>query len=206
MANVPTGPLIPPIPVQPGSPLNDLITTLNDRIRRINQALVPAGGDTSQVATIVRASSVAMPKSLGKTDAGLLWHVTDYAHLLMWTGSGWEFCDGGGNFFAFHKTAPDGTGWQLCDGTSTDYLHIANGALSKTSFTTPNLTGSPAYFKPGTYTGTIIAATPPGMGAPNTTAAIGTGAANAAGSGHTHTITLPADPIANIIALPYFRR
>jgi hypothetical protein len=158
------------------------------------------------VSGVMRADFASEPTDLGANDEDLLWSVTDYSHLLRWTGTGWEFADGGGKYIADFVGAPDANGWQLCDGSATHYLHITGGAVSEVAFTTPNLTGSPAYKKSGAaYSGTINAAVPPTTSGLLGTVA-GSAVSGAASSTHTHTISLPNDPVANLVTLPYFRR
>ncbi len=96
----------------------------------------------------------ALAATLGTNDAGLLVEVTDYRHVLRWTGSAWSWGPGedGRHDFVDMPVAPDDlTGWQLCDGTTVAYL---KGDGSTANFTTPNLTTG-VYRKGGTYTGTI---------------------------------------------------
>src|ERR1041384_6010390 len=42
---------------------------------------------------VLRATFASRPTDLGAQDANLQWSVTDYGHLLRWTGTGWEFED-----------------------------------------------------------------------------------------------------------------
>lgn len=62
--------------------------------------------------------------TLGTNDAGYLVWVTDYEHLLRWSGSAWTFGpgDAGGGYIAFFLAAPNGNGWVLVDGTATTIL------------------------------------------------------------------------------------
>jgi hypothetical protein len=220
----------------------NLITVLNDRIRRINVAL---SGDASAAAAepgvhfgphvlrmgrpiaeyaggafffetdrgalyqvqngawayvsgALSAAFSGAPTGLGAGDAGFLWSVTDYAHLLRWTGTGWEFLDAAGNYIAGCAGAPGGSGWQLCDGSATSYLQVAAGIASATA----------AYLKFGAgYSASIAAATVPTAGGASATAAVasGSGATPASGA-HVHTIALPADPVANLQVVAYYRR
>lgn len=146
----------------------------------------------------VRATFANKPTP-GGDDTGLLWSVTDYAHLLRWTGTGWEFADGCGNYIVGFTAAPTGNGYQLCDGTATAYLKIAAGVATAQAFTTPNLTGSPAYLKwAAAYSGPAITA---GSGPSVSVAGRGTGgssAITAVGNGD-------SEP-AHLNLLPYFRR
>jgi hypothetical protein len=155
-----------------------------------------------------KAAFADRPTDLGSNDAGFLWHVSDYAHLLRWTGTGWEFVDEMGGYFAFRVVAPDGNGWALCDGSATHYLHITAGVVSEVAITPPDLVTNGTYLKTGAaYAGTRTAAVLPTTSAPSTVnLAIGTGAATASSITHTHAISLPGDPVANVVGLPYFRK
>lgn len=145
---------------------------------------------------VMRAAFASRPVDLGANDAGFLWSVTDYAHLLRWTGTGWEFIDDMGGYVAGRIVAPDGNGWQLCDGTATKYLHISGGAVSEVSYTTINLTTG-AYPKYANAAGgSITASNAPGV-AKGGTFSVGTGfLTNVDGTGQPPHIDM----------LPYFRR
>jgi hypothetical protein len=156
-----------------------------------------------------KAAFADRPTDLGSNDTGFLWHVSDYAHLLRWTGTGWEFVDEMGGYFAFRVVAPDGNGWVLCDGTATHYLHITAGVVSEVAITPPNLTGTPAYLKAGAaYAVTINAAVVPATTGPTGVGVTaGSGASSAANNTtHTHAVSLPGDPVSNVVCLPYFRK
>lgn len=136
------------------------------------------------VATIpgVNNKTVATQPSLGLGDAGYLMWLTDYKHLLRWTGAAWEFFGDSSNaFFADFIIAPQTGLWQLCDGTVVNYLTLG-ATLTETPFTTPNLVGTPAYRKAAAaYTGAIAAkVTPSATG----TGSTGTGTTSDDG-GHT---------------------
>jgi hypothetical protein len=107
----------------------------------------------------VNVFTVATQPSLGAPDAGYLAWLSDYKHALRWSGTAWEFFGGSNNnFFIDTPAAPQSGLWQLCDGTVTKYLTLG-ATLTETSFTTPNLAGTPAYKKAAAaYTGTINAA------------------------------------------------
>lgn len=58
---------------------------------------------------------------LGAADTGLLVDVTDFAHILVWTGSAWTYADPSdpaGRIEMFLVDPSPTTGWQLCDGTA----------------------------------------------------------------------------------------
>src|SRR6185312_10989106 len=120
----------------------------------------------SQLATIqiavnkslgVNLFTLAQQPTLGTSDAGYVGLVTDYLHLVCWTGSAWIFMDGVGGYFVPFAVTP-GTGWAACDGSSVKILQ-AGATLTTTSVTTPNLNGSAAYVKSAaSYSSTITAA------------------------------------------------
>lgn len=84
----------------------------------------------------------SLPTDLGTYDFGAVWAVTDYYHLLKWTGSTWTFQEGDGSGHVVmgkpDGSAPNGGLWGLCDGSSYNVLN-ANGTLTNTA--TQNLTG-----------------------------------------------------------------
>lgn len=94
----------------------------------------------SGVRAVAQADIAAFTANLGTDDAGCLVNVTDFTHLLRWTGSATEFAPGddGSNYFIDAPSAPLGKTVQLCDGTATTYLK-ADGTTG--SYTTLNLSG-----------------------------------------------------------------
>lgn len=106
----------------------------------------------------VNTFTVATQPSLGLADAGYLGFVSEYNHTIRWDGAAWQFWGGDNNgYFADLAIVPQSPGWQLCDGTVSKYLTLG-ATLTETAFTTPNLTGTPAYKKAAAaYTGTINA-------------------------------------------------
>lgn len=168
-----------------------------------------AGGQNSYawsyVAGVLQTTQAAIAGlALGANDKNLLANVTDYGHLLQWSGSqfGWGPGEVGSGFIQLFAYAPSPTtGWHLCDGTASVKYLLSTGALSS-GVTLPNLNGSPAYPKMGgSYTGTINAAGNTGSPSATTTVASGSGA-TVASSSHTHAMS--GDP-ANLVLLPYFR-
>jgi hypothetical protein len=159
----------------------------------------------------------ALSLALRDVDAGLLVEVTDFRHILRWSGSAWGWGPGedGRHEFVDMPIAPDDlTGWQLCDGTVTSYLK-GNGKTA--AFTTPDLTAGAVRIG-GAYTGTVnpAAATvtltgdtddedthvhsiehdhPAATSGVNSTGqnllTPNTGAGIAAGNGHSHSVDIP---------------
>lgn len=97
--------------------------------------------------------------TLGPQDAGYVGLVSDYGHLVRWTGTVWEFVPGDAcnGFLQPFAVAPTQSYWGLCDGSVYSYL-VMGATLTTANFTTPNLTGTAAYLRSGAYTGTITAA------------------------------------------------
>lgn len=107
------------------------------------------------------AAALASIPTLGTNDAGFLFAVTDYAHLLRWSGTTWSFApgDGGSGMLALFEVDP-GTGWHLYDGSTVNYLK-ADGTTG--SVTLPDLAGTAAYLKAGSPNGGPNAAVAPGL-------------------------------------------
>lgn len=78
---------------------------------------------------------------LTANDAGKIVWVTDYNHLLRWSGSAWAFAPGdiGSNYYVDgFAAAPNSVGWHLADGTvNVPYLKsdgtLGNQTLSSTA-------------------------------------------------------------------------
>lgn len=90
------------------------------------------------------------------SDAGYTVNITDYAHTIIWNGSGWRFAPGDGSkyFQDSDGTPPNGGVWQLCDGTTVNVFIITAGVVSLLSFTTPDTTSS-VFFRGGAYNGIV---------------------------------------------------
>jgi hypothetical protein len=109
-----------------------------------------------------QAQLAALAATLTTTDTGLLVNVTDYAHILQWSGSAWTWGPGesGSGYFQDFAIAPTGSGWHACDGsTGIKYLK-ADGTTG--TITVPNTASTPAYRKSAsTYSATISSAATP---------------------------------------------
>lgn len=125
------------------SKLNRFLQNLVSLEQATPPVVTPPASTAKPSAQIIRATFANQPTGLWANAEGTLWSVTDYGHLLRWTGTGWEFADAMGGYIAGRVVAPDGDGWVLCDGSSTHYLHVVAGVASEMAFTTPNLTGNP---------------------------------------------------------------
>lgn len=85
------------------------------------------------------SNTLANIPTLAAADTNFLFNVTDYAHVLKWSGSAWGWGPGeiGSGYYGFWESAPTSNGWQVCDGTAVNRLN-ADGTV--TNVTTPNVT------------------------------------------------------------------
>jgi len=83
----------------------------------------------------------ALPDDLGANDVGFLANVTDYNHLLQWSGTSWGWGPGetGGGFTIPFVGTPTSMGWHAADGSNVNQLQ-PNGGITLTSI--PNIAGS----------------------------------------------------------------
>lgn len=109
--------------------------------------------------------------TLGTNDAGLLFGVSDYAHLLKWSGTAWGWGPGdhGSGMMTVFEIDP-GTGWHLYDGTAGVAYLKADGTTG--TVTLPDLTSSGALAAfmdaGGTNSGPTAATAPTFTGTPVT--------------------------------------
>lgn len=92
---------------------------------------------------VMRQSILAKPTDLTPNDAGFLFYVNEYAHVLMWTVNGWVWGPGdpGSDYVAAFVSGPSpATGWQACDGSSNVVRLKGDGSLVEV--TVPNTPGS----------------------------------------------------------------
>lgn len=113
-------------------------------IDTLNQFVAAITGNTILSSTQANLAGIG----LGPENAGQLVWVTDYNHLLVWNGTGFDWGPGenGSGYISPFLTAPSGSGWKLCDGSSTTRLN-SNGTI--TAVVVPNYASSP-YLKMGT--------------------------------------------------------
>lgn len=86
-----------------------------------------------------QAQLAALAALLTANDVNFLVTVTDYAHRLQWSGTGWAWAlgeDGSGELRLF-EVDPTGTGWHLYDGSTVSYLK-SDGTLGSAPL--PDLT------------------------------------------------------------------
>lgn len=148
-------------------------------------------------------TSTTLP-TLNMSDAGFLVVVTDFNHVLQWTGTAWTWGPGdiGSGYIDAFLSAPTAAGWHLCDGSTVNRLN-ADGSVS--TVTLPNYTTA-SYLKFGTtpapgpnaasgQTASVSAGTPSGTNTSTTSASESADQTVQSGSGatvpaapHTHTV------------------
>ena len=133
--------------------------TLAQNVGNIGRA---ATGAASAAADLIRsrtlANAITETGAFAAADAGAIYFITDYQHLVRWSGTAWAFMDGGNRYFSLHQNAP-GTGWALCDGSVVTFMRAA-AVLDTATFTTPNLSGNRTWYNSiAAYTGNLEAAT-----------------------------------------------
>jgi hypothetical protein len=172
-----------------------------------------------------------IPADLGAPDTGFLVNVTDFGHLLRWTGTAWTWGpgDAGSGEIQGFLVDPAGPGWHICNGSTVSYLK-QDGTLGSVTLpdysTSPYLkfstalaagptaaSGSTAAVSGGIPSGTNSApafagtftGTPGNTGneSADTANVAVTGATSVAAAPHTHPFT-PAGTIAGTVAAPVF--
>jgi len=90
---------------------------------------------------VFSAVLAALPSDLTATDAGFLANITDYDHLLQWSGSSWGWGPGeaGGGFTVPFVNPPTSMGWHAADGSTVNQLQPNGGIVA---VTIPNTPGS----------------------------------------------------------------
>lgn len=91
----------------------------------------------------MRNSRFALPNDLGPNDAGFLFYMQEFAHSLMWAGTGWVWGPGdpGSDYIVPFVSGPNPvTGWQACDGSAGVLKLNGNGGIVQV--TVPNTPGS----------------------------------------------------------------
>lgn len=94
------------------------------------QKQVYSSAITGQISEVTAAG---LPTNLGLAAAGSQYYVTDYAHLLLWTGTAWAWAPaelGSGFVVNFLQATPPGVGWHLCDGSKVSMLQ-SNGVVEQ---------------------------------------------------------------------------
>jgi RimJ/RimL family protein N-acetyltransferase len=93
---------------------------------------VATAGVWQYLAGICRVTQANLPADFGTSgDVDVLAYVTDFAHLLRWNGSTWEWAPGedGSDYVVAFVTGPDEpTGWHACDGSANVVRLLPTGA------------------------------------------------------------------------------
>jgi hypothetical protein len=158
-----------------------------------------------------QSNLATLAATLGPSNVGLLVWVTDYNHVLEWTGTAYQWGpnDSESAFFRWFAVAPTGNGWHACDGSFVNYLK-SDGTLGGAVL--PNAAGSATYIKSGAaYNSTIQGADAPlfaGNAAATTLVSQYTVTDLVVAGPYTPSgnISLPGDPIPNFAAILYFRK
>lgn len=116
--------------------------------------------------------------------------VTDFNHVLQWTGTGWQWGPGepGSGMLVLFEVDPTGVGWHLYDGTANVPYLKSDGTLG--TVTLPDLTsvvGNAAFLDAGSPNGGPNAAVAPGLSGSTAAAATGLTVGNDNGLGTTFT-------------------
>jgi hypothetical protein len=85
------------------------------------------------IGQVLQVTQANLPTNWGAENAGETVYVTNYAHLLIWTGSGWMWGPGeigSGYVMDFLQGQAPGAGWHACDGSVVNQLN-ANGTLTQ---------------------------------------------------------------------------
>ena len=145
----------------------------------------------------------ALAALLGPADTGLLVDVTDYAHILKWTGSAWTYADPtdpAGRIEMFLVDPSPVTGWQLCDGTAAvKYLKADGTTGTQTMPDLVSVAANAAYAKLGSpATGNPVAAVAPNF--TGTAQTFTTSPAQATGTVNAFTAPNPYTPAGTVDA------
>lgn len=156
-------------------------------------------------------TQATLPTNLTVNQKGFIVEVSDYAHTLRWTGSGWEWGpgDSGSGYLAPFLAAPAQAGWKLCDGSTVkqlngdgslsdvtlpDYTTAAYLKLGKTASIGPNApSGASEAVSAGTPAGTnsapVFTGTPGTTGVDSADTVASAGAVSVSAGAHTHPFT-----------------
>lgn len=106
-------------------------------------AYIAVSGTWFYFAGVLPTLQASLPTDLGTSDINFLAFVTDYAHQLIWTGTGWTWAPGeqGSDFVLPFVSGPNpATGWQACNGSLNISRLNFDGSLA--FVTVPNTPGS----------------------------------------------------------------
>lgn len=87
---------------------------------------------------VTRTFALASQPTLGARDAGFIGFVSDYGHMVRWTGSAWQFApgDSGSGYLQTFPVPAQGVGWGLCDGSTYAYLVVGGATLTTANYLT----------------------------------------------------------------------
>lgn len=102
-------------------------------------------GEMNVTLDLLRPVSIDVdtPMQLSHADAGDVYHVKVFNHLVQWTGTAWQFApaDQGNGWVQFFSVPPSTDGWAPCDGTSTTILTVG-ATLGEQTVVTPVITSA----------------------------------------------------------------
>ena len=98
------------------------LNSVNNAIAALNSALDAAVATIPL--TMQRTTQSHLASGGPALAKGTLVEVTDYAHILRWTGAAYQWGPGeaGSGMMVAVAVAPTGAGWHSCDGTNVAYL------------------------------------------------------------------------------------
>ena len=141
------------------------LNSLTGAVNSLSDSLdLLAGSVPLELVSTTQANLAALGPTL---QTGALVEVTDYAHVLRWTGSAFTWGPGeeGSGMLVPFAAAPTGTGWHLCDGSAGVTYLKADGTTG--TVTLPNTAATAAYLNLGpAYTNAITAAAVPTVSQP----------------------------------------
>lgn len=107
--------------------------------------------------SVTQSGITGVAALLGTNDARFELEVSDFKHVLQWSGTAFAFSpeDDGSNYYLLADEAPEKGLWQACDGSTVSYL---KGDGSTGSKALDNLSTA-AYLKGGTAAAAVAAAT-----------------------------------------------
>ena len=166
--------------------------------------------------SINQVNIVSYAGTLVAADAGTLIYVSNFDHVLKWTGGafGWGPNDSESNFVQLFVSAPSGGGWQSCIAGGT-FTYLKGDGTTGNQIIPPPAT-IPAFLQIGNAIGNAAAVAPtttPNGGTQNdiggtmvTQGVVGGTVVTVASHPHSHVISVNADGTpAGFALLPYFR-
>jgi hypothetical protein len=208
-----------------------------DRIAAIERALAFRPQPSAQFAgvalVVYTQAQYATAYAAGLGGVALFIYISDYAHLIYWSGATAAFADGGNNYIAAFENDPPGPGWHLMDGSTVNYLNTDGTVTAQTLEDLTSAANNAAYLKMGspnsgpnaavaptisgaTETGTANIGNDTDAGVTFLAAGVGSTAAlkphTHVDAGHTHALMAADAPISatgeprNLERRPFFRQ